>query len=97
MPQLKRSKNSTKPNAIPVEVKLRKVAPVEPQGDRERAQLVENVTAMGCEGFLGKPWGFRNEAMIRELQEGIPNQFYTDYASRSYEVDRGNLAGSVRV
>ena len=55
MPQLKRSKNSTKRNAPPREVKLRKVAPLEPPNDRERAELVEDLTTIGCEGFYAKP------------------------------------------
>ena len=75
MLQLKRSKNSTKRNAPPREVKLRKVVPLEPLNDRERAELVEDLTTIGCEGFYAKLQGFKNKAMVRELTEGAPNQF----------------------
>ena len=36
---------------------------------------MEDLTAMGCAGFYGKLWGFRYEAIVREILDGAPNQF----------------------
>jgi hypothetical protein len=55
MPDMKRSKPKGQASTSKVEIKLRKVAPLEPSSDRERAELVDNLEAMGCAGFYGKP------------------------------------------
>jgi len=62
-------------NSPAVEIKLRKIVPVIPMGDGEKEQLVEDLTSMGCPGFLSKPWGFREETMVRELIAGPSNEF----------------------
>ena len=75
MPMIKRPKPPGQSSAPKIDVRLRKVAPVEPTRDGERVELVKDLSAMGCIGFMGKPWNFKNEAMVRELLEGAPNQF----------------------
>jgi len=70
MSLIKRPKSLGQASAPRSEVRIRKVAPLEPSADRERAQLLEDLTSMGCAFFLGKPWGFKNEAMVRELLDG---------------------------
>jgi hypothetical protein len=30
---------------------------------------------MGCSGFLEKPWGFKDEEIVRELLDGVSNEF----------------------
>ena len=64
---------------------------------------MEDLSAMGCTGFLGKPWGFRSEAIVRELIEGAPNQFDNSLQSappmwtreiwrRVYDLEEGGTA-----
>jgi hypothetical protein len=30
---------------------------------------------MGCSGFLEKPWGFKDDRVVRELLDGVSNEF----------------------
>jgi hypothetical protein len=30
---------------------------------------------MGCSGFLEKPWGFKDDRIVRELLDGVSNEF----------------------
>jgi hypothetical protein len=38
-------------------------------------ELVEDLTRMGCEGLLAKPWNLRNEAVLREFLFARGNQW----------------------
>jgi hypothetical protein len=55
------------PASSPVEVKLRRVAPVIPDSEPERAALMEDLNSMGCTDFILKPWGFKDDQVVREL------------------------------
>jgi len=65
MPPTRRK--SGPPASSPTEVRLRKVVPVIPASEQERAALMEDLTSMGCAEFFHKPWGFKEERVIREL------------------------------
>jgi hypothetical protein len=60
---------------IPSEVKLRKVVPEVPRDEAERGELLEDLQVMGCSGFLEKPWGFKDDRIVRELVDGVSNEF----------------------
>lgn len=72
MPRLNRSRPVSHE---PIEVKLRKVIPLVPLEDPERGNLMQDLTVMGCEGLLDKPWGFKEERIVRELVGKVSNQF----------------------
>ncbi len=74
MPQLRRSRGGQASTSL-VEVKLRKVIPVIPSTEPAKSQLMEDLTSMGCLGFAKKPWGFREEVMVRELLGKLSNEF----------------------
>jgi hypothetical protein len=60
---------------VPSEVKLRKVVPEVPRDEAERGELLEDLQVMGCSGFLEKPWGFKDDRIVRELLDGVSNEF----------------------
>jgi hypothetical protein len=62
-------------NEIPSEVKLRKVVPEVPRNETERGELLEDLLTMGCSGLLEKPWGFKDDWIVRELLDGVSNEF----------------------
>ncbi len=36
---------------------------------------MEDLNSMGCQGFAGKPWGFREERVVKELLGKLSNEF----------------------
>jgi hypothetical protein len=64
-----------KSSEIPSEVKLRKVVPEVLRNEMERGELLEDLQTMGCSGFLEKPWGFKDDWIVRELLDGCSNEF----------------------
>jgi hypothetical protein len=36
---------------------------------------LEDLQRMGCSGFLEKPWGFKDDRVVRELLDGATNEF----------------------
>jgi hypothetical protein len=60
---------------VPSEVKLRKIVPEVPRDEAERGELLEDLQVMGCSGFLKKPWGFKDDRIVRELLDGVSNEF----------------------
>jgi hypothetical protein len=48
-----------------VMIPLKNVIPTIPKKEFEMKELVEDLTRMGCEGMLAKPWNVRNEAVFR--------------------------------
>jgi hypothetical protein len=66
-----RKKNSE----VPSKVKIRKIVPEVPRDEVERAELLEDLQTMGCSGLLEKPWGFKDKEVVRELLDGISNEF----------------------
>jgi hypothetical protein len=64
-----------KMSEVPSEVKLRKIIPEVPRDESERAELLEDLQVLGCSGFLEKPWGFKDDRIVRELLDGVSNEF----------------------
>jgi hypothetical protein len=64
-----------KMSEVPSEVKLRKIIPEVPRDEPERAELLEDLLVIGCSGFLEKPWGFKDDRIVRELLDGVSNEF----------------------
>jgi hypothetical protein len=60
---------------IPSEVKLRKVVPEVPRSEMEKGELLEDLQTMGCSGLLEKPWDFKDDRIVRELLDGVSNEF----------------------
>jgi hypothetical protein len=60
---------------VPSEVKLQKIVPEVPRDEMERRELLEDLQVMGCSDFLEKPWGFKDDRIIRELLDGVSNEF----------------------
>jgi hypothetical protein len=64
-----------KSSEVPSEVKIRKVVPEVPRDEAERGELLEDLQTMGCSGLLEKPWGFKDDRIVRELLDGVSNEF----------------------
>jgi hypothetical protein len=64
-----------KNSEVPSKVRIRKIVPEVPRDEAERAELLEDLQVMGCSGFLEKPWGFKDEEIVRELLDGVSNEF----------------------
>jgi hypothetical protein len=60
---------------VPSEVKFRKVVLEVPRNETEQGELLEDLQTMGCSGFLEKPWGFKNDRIVRELLDRVSNEF----------------------
>jgi hypothetical protein len=60
---------------IPSEVKLRKAVPEVLRSETERGELLEYLQTMGCSGLLEKPWGFKDDRIVKELLDGVSNEF----------------------
>jgi hypothetical protein len=60
---------------VPSEMKLRKIVPEVPRDEMERGELLEDLQVMGCSGFLEKPWGFKDDQIVRELLDRVSNEF----------------------
>jgi hypothetical protein len=60
---------------VPSKVKLRKIVPEVPRDEMERGELLEDLQVMGCSGFLEKPWDFKDDRIVRELLDGVSNEF----------------------
>jgi hypothetical protein len=64
-----------KSSEVPSEVKIRKVVPEVPWDETERGESLEDIQRMGCSGLLEKPWGFKDNRIVRELLDGATNEF----------------------
>jgi hypothetical protein len=64
-----------KMSEVPSEVKLRKVVPRVPWNETERGEVLEDLQTMGYSRFLEKPWGFKDDRIVRELLDGVSNEF----------------------
>ena len=58
---------------VPIPVKP--VLPATPRRDSELKELIEDLSRMGCEGLLAKPWNLRAEATLREFLFERGNQW----------------------
>jgi hypothetical protein len=56
-------------------VRVRKIVSEVPRDEAERAELLEDLQTMGCSCFLEKPWDFKDEEIVRELLDGVSNEF----------------------
>ena len=50
-----------------VPIPLKNVAPAISKRESELKELIEDLTRMGCEGLLVKPWNMRSEAILKEF------------------------------
>jgi hypothetical protein len=64
-----------KSSEILSEVKVRKVVLDVPQNETKRGELLEDLQTMCCSGLLKKPWGFKDDRIVRELLDGVSNEF----------------------
>jgi hypothetical protein len=64
-----------KSSEVASEVKIRKVVPEVPRDETKRGELLEDLQRMGCSGLLEKPWGFKDDRIMRELLDGASNEF----------------------
>jgi hypothetical protein len=60
---------------IPSEVKLQKVVLEVPWSETGKGELLEDLQTMECSGLLEKPWGFKDDRIVRELLDGVSNEF----------------------
>lgn len=81
MPELKRKRHKSATPPPPPDLKLRRVILVIPDREPARTQLMEDLASMGCQGLAEKPWGFREQRVVKELLVR-PNQYDNS--------DRGN-------
>ena len=64
-------------SAVKVEfipVSLKSVYPAIPKKDKEKMQLVDDLTKMGWEGLILEPWEVKSEAMVQEFQAKRSNE-----------------------
>jgi hypothetical protein len=64
-----------KSSEVPSEVKIRKVVPEVPRNETEQGELLEVLQTMGCSRLLKKPWGFKDDRIVRKLLDGVSNEF----------------------
>jgi hypothetical protein len=64
-----------KNSEVPSKVKIRKIVPEVPRDEVERGELLEDLQTMGCSSLLEKPWGFKDVEVVRELLDGVSNEF----------------------
>jgi hypothetical protein len=64
-----------KSSEVSSEVKLQKVVPDVPRNETERGELLEDLQRMGCSGLLEKPWDFKDDQIVRELLDGVSDEF----------------------
>jgi hypothetical protein len=64
-----------KSSEVPSEVKIRKVVPEVPRDETERGELLEDLQRMDCSELLEKPWGFKDDRIVRELLDRATNEF----------------------
>jgi hypothetical protein len=84
-----------KMSEIPSEVKLRKIIPEVPRDDSERVELLEDLQVMGCSGFLEKPWGFKDDRVVRATAGRGVERVRKLNPGAAGQVDGGNLARGV--
>ena len=57
-------------------IPLKNVSPAIPKKESELKELIEDLSRMGCEGLLAKPWSLRAEATLREFLFERGNQWF---------------------
>ena len=61
--------------AINIQVSLKASVPVVLQIPTGRRELEEDLERIGYTGLLNKPWSLKDEGLVRELLQGVPNKF----------------------
>ena len=56
-------------------VSLKTVAPVIPESEEEKVQLIQDLEKMGCEGLILEPWFLRSESIVQEFQAPRSNEW----------------------
>ena len=67
-----------KNKAVKVEVLMvsfRSVVAIVPKDEKEKRQLVEDLTQIECKGLLVQSWGLKNEDMAREFSQEHSNKW----------------------
>jgi hypothetical protein len=64
-----------KSSEVPSEVKIWKVVPEVPRNETEKGELLKDLQTMDCSGLLKKLWGFKDDRIVRELLDGVSNEF----------------------
>ena len=59
-----------------VPIPLKNVSHAIPKSEAELKELIKDLTRMGCEGLLSKPWSLRSEATLREFLFERGNQWF---------------------
>jgi hypothetical protein len=59
-----------------VPIPLKNMLHAIPKSESELKVLIEDLTRIGCEGFLAKPWNLRSEAILREILFERGNQWF---------------------
>ena len=59
-----------------VPIPLKNVLPAIPKRELEPKELIEDLSRMGCEGLLAKPWNLWAEATLREFLFERGNQWF---------------------
>jgi len=59
-----------------VPIPLKNVSLAISKNDSKLKELVEDLTRMGCEGLLSKPWNLRSETTLREFLFEMGNQWF---------------------
>ena len=59
-----------------VPISLKNVSPTIPKRESKLKKLIEDLSRMGCEGLLTKPWNFQAEATLREFLFERDNQWF---------------------
>ena len=58
-----------------VPIPLKNVMHAVPKRESELKELIKDLTRMGCQGLLAKPWNLRSEATLREFLSERGNQW----------------------
>ena len=56
-------------------VSLQTIAPSISHDKKEKEQLLQDLTCMGCEGLLKKPWALKSKAMAQKFLQLCSNQW----------------------
>ena len=61
--------------AVNVQISLKALVPVVPQTPMGRRELEEDLEHIECVDLLNKSWSLKDEGLVKELVQGVPNQF----------------------
>ena len=59
-----------------VPILVKNVSPAIPKRESELKELIKDLSRIGCEGLLAKPWNLRAEATLREFLFKRGNQWF---------------------